>query len=94
MLASLYSDSPLPSLLLYCDKMIVRHPDSCSGYPVALDESGMVLAVLLLDYPVVPDGSGPVPTNLVLGRVSLGCRFCNLHLKGCGSHNDFESLLI
>jgi hypothetical protein len=48
--------------------MIVRHPNSCFGYHAVLDESGLVLAVLLLDYLVVLDGSGLVPANLVLGK--------------------------
>jgi hypothetical protein len=48
--------------------MIVRRSNPCSGYPAALDESGLVLAILLLDYPEVPDRSGLVPVNLVLGK--------------------------
>ena len=56
----------------YCtgahDRLTVRHPDSYSGYPMALDGSGLVLVVLLLGYPVVPDESGMVPAPLVLGK--------------------------
>ena len=44
------------------------HLDSCSGYPTALDGSGLVLIVLLLGYPVVLDESGLVPAHLVLGK--------------------------
>ena len=56
----------------YCtdahDRPTVRHPDSYSSYPVALDGSGLVLAVLLLGYPAVHDKSGLVPTPLVHGK--------------------------
>ena len=45
----------------------MQHPDSYSSYPAALDESGLVL-ILLLGYPVVPDESGLVPAPLVLGK--------------------------
>ena len=76
------------------DRLTVQHPDSCSGYPTALDGSGLVLVVLLHGYPVVPDESGLVPTPLVLGKGELGCHFYILHLKGYGFQNDFESLLI
>jgi hypothetical protein len=48
--------------------MIMWHPDSYFGYLVALDDSGLVLAVLLLDYLAVLNGSGLVPMNLVLGK--------------------------
>ena len=50
------------------DRPIVHHPDSCSGYPTALDGSGLVLVVLLHGYPVVPDESGLVPALLVLEK--------------------------
>ena len=46
----------------------MQHPNSYSGYPVALDGSGLVLAVLLLGYPVVLDESGLVPAPLVLEK--------------------------
>ena len=48
------------------------HPDSYSGYPVAPDDCGLVLVVLLLGYLVVLDESGLVPTPLVLGKGELG----------------------
>ena len=48
------------------DRLTVRHPDSCSGYPAALDGSGLVLVVLLLGYPMAPEESGLVPASLVL----------------------------
>ena len=59
--------------LPYCytsahDRLTVRHPDSYSGYPMALDGSGLVLVVLLLGYPVVLDESGLMPVPLVLGK--------------------------
>ena len=50
------------------DRLTVRHPDSCFGYPAALDRSGLVLIVLLLGYLVVQNESGLVPTPLVLGK--------------------------
>ena len=46
----------------------MQHPDSCSGYPMALGRSGLILAILLLGYPVVLDESGLVPVPLVLGK--------------------------
>ena len=56
----------------YCtsahDRSTARHPDSCSGYPMALDGSWVVLAVLLLGYPTVQDESGLVPVPLVLEK--------------------------
>ena len=54
------------------DRPTARHPDTCSGYPTALDGSGLVLTILLLGYPMVPDESGLVPTPLVLGKGELG----------------------
>lgn len=59
--------------LPYCyigahDRPTVRHSNSYSGYPMALDRSGLVLIVLLLGYPMVLDESGLVPTPLVLGK--------------------------
>ena len=50
----------------------MRHPNSCSGYPAAIDGSGHVLAVLLLGYLVVLDDSGRVYAPLVLGKGWLG----------------------
>ena len=38
------------------------------NYPVVLDGSGLVLAVLLLGYPAVQDKSGLVPMPLVLEK--------------------------
>ena len=62
----------LPCLPYCCigahDRPIVRHPDSCSGYPAVLDGSGLVLTVLLLGCPVVLDKSGLVPMPLVLEK--------------------------
>jgi len=56
----------------YCtsahDRLTMRYLNSCSGYPVALDGSGLVLVFLLFGCPVALDGSGLVPVPLVLGK--------------------------
>ena len=56
----------------YCtgahDRLTMWHPDSCSGYLMALDRSRLVLIVLLLGYAMALDESGLVPAPLVLGK--------------------------
>ena len=46
----------------------MQHPDSYSGYLTALDGTRLVLAILLLGYPMVLDESGLVPAPLVLKK--------------------------